>query len=240
MSALDNSMIEVPIPVALNSDVALECDVLNANPPPQIKWYDDHGEIREIQLSNRVRFLDDGHYLYLRRLQPTHLERQYYCAVTNVNLSQEVSAPTRYVLTDNLTQGVLMDYKQIGNLRAFVGNTSIEFAFIGGVFGDHRNETINILYVNGGEVPTLGNIGIIDRISVSGMVRLEAIVRYNHLNAMRSGIMTVYRKFHRSLQSYIVIIQLSTHVINCTYTQRYPESQTQSKMKENILLVKKI
>ena len=28
---------EVSTPVALNSDVALECDVLDAKPPPQIK-----------------------------------------------------------------------------------------------------------------------------------------------------------------------------------------------------------
>ena len=58
---------------------------------------------------------------YFKSLQAAHFERQCYCAVTNVNLSQEISAPTRYVLTDNiLTQGVLRDYKQIGDLRAFV------------------------------------------------------------------------------------------------------------------------
>lgn len=125
----------ITVPVALGSEVALKCDVLGAN-PPQIKWYNDQGAIQEVTLDNSVRFLDDGHYLYLRRLQASHLERQYYCAVTNVNLSQEISAPTRYVLTDTLTQGVLMDYKQIGNLTAFVGNTSLEFAYVGGVFGE--------------------------------------------------------------------------------------------------------
>ena len=106
------SIVEVPVSVALNSDVALECDVLDAKPPPQIKWYNDQGPIQEILQGNRLRFLESGHYLYLRRLQAVHLQRQYYCAVTNVNLSQKVVAPTRYVLTDNITQGVLIDYKQ--------------------------------------------------------------------------------------------------------------------------------
>ena len=146
------------IPVALNSDVALECNVLDANPPPQIKWFNDQGEIQEVMQNNIVRFLDNRRYLYLRDLKSIHLEQRYYCAVTNANLSQEVSAPTRYILTGNLTQGVLMDYKQIGNLTAFVGNTSFEFAYIGGVFND---QTINTLFVNSTEVTVLGNIGTI-------------------------------------------------------------------------------
>ena len=116
----------VSVPVALHSDVALECDVLDAKPPPKIKWYNDRGEIQEMTGSRR--FLENGHYLYLRNLQPTHLQRQYYCSIINANLSREISAPTRYVLVDNLTQGVLFDYKQIGDLIAFVGNTSFEFS----------------------------------------------------------------------------------------------------------------
>ena len=91
--------VEVSIPIALNSDVALECDVLGANPPPQIKWYKDQRMITEDRVSNTVRFLDKGRYLYIRRLQPADRERQYYCAVTNVitRLNQEVTAPTRYI-----------------------------------------------------------------------------------------------------------------------------------------------
>ena len=188
--------VEVSVPVALNSDVALECDVLDANPPPQIKWYNDMGAIQEVQQGNNVRFLENGRYLYLRRLQAAHLERLYYCTVTNANLSQEVAASIRYMLTNNIAQGLLVDYKQIGNLRAFVGNTSFEFAFVGGVFGDFVNETINTLFVNGDEVAILGNIGIIDTISIPGIVHLEAVVHYNGgLTAVRNGTMNVFRKY---------------------------------------------
>ena len=191
------SIVEVPIPVALNSDVALECDVLDANPPPQIKWCNDQGEIQEVFQSNRVRFLDGGHYLYLRSINSTQLEQQYYCNVTNVNLSLEISAPTRYVLIDNTTQGELMDYKQIGELKAFVGNTSFEFAYVGGVFGfSNYNETINILTVNDFEVAVLGSIGMIPQtiLNISGMVPLKTTVFYNGMVAMRSGTLTIYRK----------------------------------------------
>ena len=52
------------IPAALNSSVALECAVLDAKPPPHIKWYqDDREEIKEMTQDNSVRFIDDGRYL---------------------------------------------------------------------------------------------------------------------------------------------------------------------------------
>ena len=89
MAELGESTVVVPIPVALNSAVALECDILDAKPPPQIKWFNDQGEIREITEGNCVRFLDNGRYLYLKRVQAIYLQQQYliYCIVTNAYLS---------------------------------------------------------------------------------------------------------------------------------------------------------
>ena len=185
------------IPAALDSSVALECAVLDTKPPPSIKWYqDDWEEIQEITQDNSVRFLDDRRYLYFKSLQASHFEMQYYCTVTNANLSQEISAPTRYILIDNLTPGHLVDYKQIGDLRAFVGNESFEFAYVGGVFGNRSNGTINKLSWNQtNEVPTLGNIGTIDVISSPGKFTLKAIVDYNGLLITRNGTLTVNREF---------------------------------------------
>ena len=183
--------------MALNSDVALECDVLDAKPPPRIKWFNDTGAVQEVTQGNIVRFLDSGRYLYLRRLQPLHLEGQYYCIVTNANLSQEISAPTRYILVDNLTQGILLDYKQIGNQRVFAGNASFEFAYIGGVFGNsNMNGTSNRLFVSERELAPLGNIGEINiRTVTPGIIRLRATVRYNTLTSivMRTGAVIVQR-----------------------------------------------
>lgn len=199
MAEAGESTVEVSIPVALNSDVALECDVLDAKPPPRIKWYNDLND--QIRQSNEVQFLDGERYLYLRRLKAIHLERQYYCAVTSVNLSWEISAPSRYVLIDNLTQGVLIEYKQIGNLIAFVGNASLEFAFVGGVFDNEANRTVNILTVNGNGIPIrLESIGVISTISVPGTVHLEATVNYNSgMIAMRNGTLTIYRKSNHTI-----------------------------------------
>ena len=195
----------VEVPVALNSDVALECAVLDAKPPPRIKWYDDQGEIHEVTQHNSVRFLDGGHHLYLRKLEHTHLHRQYYCAVTNVNLSQEVSAPTRFVLIDNLTLNTLIDYKQIGNLTAYVGNMSIEFAYVGGAFGENINGTANMLLANDVEVTVLGNIGSIDLTSLrnSRTVLLQANVRYGGFTTTRWGTLIIHRKL-----IYFTIIRL--------------------------------
>ena len=200
--------INISIPVALNSDVALECDVLDAKPPPQIKWYNDQG-LRILRENNGVHFLDGGRYLYLTSLEPSHLERQYYCAVTNVNLNQEVSAPTRYVLTDNLTQGVLIDYKQIGDLIAFVGNTSIKFAYVGGVFGNNTNGTANVLSVDGGDIDvlTFGPIGVIDltTITLKGVIMLVVRVIYNGMSVVRRGTLTIQRELTK-MQDYFINI----------------------------------
>ena len=197
MAESSESPIEISVPVALNSDVALECDVLDAKPPPQIKWYSDTGAMQEMTQDNSVRFLDSGRYLYLRRLQHLHLERQYYCSITNANLSQEISAPTRYVLVDNLTQGILMDYKQIGNQRVFVGNENFEFAYVGGAFGSiNMNGTSNRLFVNESELAPLGNVGEINIMRFApGVIQLRAIVRFNSLTStvVRSGTVIVQR-----------------------------------------------
>ena len=140
-----------------------------------------------------MRFLDGGRYLYLRNLQATQLHHRYHCVVTNVNLSQEISAPTKYMLNDNLTQGVLMDYKQIGNLTAFVGNTSFEFAYVGGVYGNSTNGTFNMYYINDNEIFVRENIGRIrTTLSAPGFFILKSNIDYNGLAEIRWGTLTVY------------------------------------------------
>lgn len=170
-----------------------------------------------------MRFLDGGRYLYIRRLQHSHLERLYYCAVTNVNLNQETSAPTRYILTDNLTQGVLIDHKQIGDLTAFVGNTSIEFAYVGGVFGNIViiNGTANTLSVGGGRVLTTGNIGVIDLTTLTQRVTmLEARVHYNGMIAERRGTITIQRESIKLCKIITGLHYQHTHA----HVQRFPGS----------------
>ena len=182
--------------MAIYSDVALECDVLPANPPPQIRWLRDGSPIAEMRVNNEIRFLDGGRYLFLRVLEAADLMPTYHCEVTNVFLDRSVVAPTMYRLIDNLTRGVLIDYKQIGDLIAFVGNTSFEFAYVGGVYGNGaRNGTINNLFQGTTQVADIGNIASIQTINTLGMFDLSAIVVFDGVTRERVGTLTVHRMF---------------------------------------------
>ena len=193
------------IPVALDSDVAMECDVLDANPPPQIQWRQNGDVLSEVTTQNEVRFLDGGRFLYLRELDNTQLQSTYSCSVINALLDQEMPAPTTYRLSDNLTQNVLVDYKQIGELTAFVGDRNVEFAYVGGAstsISPGRNGTSNVLSANGTDVPNvLGNIATILEINQVGRIALEAEARYPGPSGfdIRTGSLDVFRKFSLSL-----------------------------------------
>ena len=187
---------DVFVPVALNSEVALECDVLPSRPPPQITWriYVDGNEV-ETPMTG-VRFLNDSRYLYISSVQETDLMSTYRCEVTNAFIDRTIPAPTTYRLLDNLTRGELVDYKQIGEVMAFVGSDSIEFAYVGGVYGNGAvNGTSNRLFRDGGLVTTLGNIGMISDLSTPGDSTLSATVTFDGNSEMRSGTLTVNRKY---------------------------------------------
>ena len=187
---------EVPVSVAIDSDVALECDVLDSNPPPQIRWLRDGSPIAEVTVNNNIRFLDGGRFLYLRTIEVADLTPTYRCEVINVFLDRTVMAPTIYRLMDNLTQGVLVDYKEIGNLTAFVGNTSFEFAYVGGIYGnDARNGTFNLLFQGTTHIADIGNVAIIATIDTVGVFDLSAIVVFDGITRNRFGMQTVHRKF---------------------------------------------
>ena len=187
---------DVSVSVALGSEVALECDVLDSKPPPQIVWRDGEGnEINEITVYTKHRFLDDRRFLYISDLQPADLALTYQCVVTNASLDRPMPAPTTYVLVDNLTCGELVDYKQIGDLRAFVVNTSIEFAYVGGRYGNGVvNGTLNQLFRYGNRVTNNGNIGLISDIGAPGTSRLTASVTFDGMQVEREGTLTVHRK----------------------------------------------
>ena len=214
----------MPIEVALNSDVALECDVLDASPPPAIRWFNNQGEISVLQSQDdSIFFLEGGRYLYMRNLRQAQLQHQYYCVVTNALLDREVPSPTRYILNESLPQGELQTYKDIGNLVAFVGNTSYEFSYVGGVYGHGNimnpfgifNGTLNRMFADGAEVAVCGNIGIIDVISSPGTVALRAQVMYDGGIINMLGSLVVNGKFkfliqvHGSLYPILHILQRS-------------------------------
>ena len=183
---------DVFVPIALASEVALECDVLPSNPSPQITWRRDG---IPVVLDARRRLLDGGHYFYVSRLEEADLMSTYRCEVTNALADRTIPAPTTYRLLDNLTRGELLEYKQIGNLRAFTVNSSIEFAYVGGFTnGGTVNGTTNRLTRDGTPVTSVGNIGLITDLSTPGTSNLEATVTFGGSALDKSGTLTVYRK----------------------------------------------
>ena len=81
---------EVSVNVALGSEVALECDVLDSKPPPQIVWHDGEGnEINEITVNTKRRFLDDRQseivslYLYYTILYEKYCVHMCTCPLTH-------------------------------------------------------------------------------------------------------------------------------------------------------------
>ena len=189
---------EVPINVALASSVALECDVVlsTTNPPPSIAWRrGDDSIINEEETNNGRRFLDDGRFLYISSLEMADLMSSYRCEVNNAFLDRTIQAPTTYVLRDNLTRAVLVDYKPIGDLTAFVGNSSFEFAYVGGWLSEGAANGISSrLFRDGTEVPSIGNIGSIATIDAPGMSTLRADVRIDANTVQKFGTLTVHRK----------------------------------------------
>ena len=199
------SIREVLVSVALQSNLALECDVQSSNPPPQIRWRRRNNGgtnevIEEITSNNERRFLEGGRFLFIRSVAAADLEFTYQCEMTNIFLNRTKLAPTTYRLIDNLTLDILVDYKQIGDLKVFVGTTSLEFSFVGGAFGSSANGTTNVLsLIPTGmpaiDIPNVGNIAAIPMVTTPGMFTLRAIVRYDGGITNRLGILTVNRKF---------------------------------------------
>ena len=126
-----NGTVMVNVTTDGDDDVALECCVQEANPPPQIRWRDGNGVLTEDTTNNRLRFLDNGRYLLIRQLTSTQVNTNYQCEVTNARLHETVRSPTTYVLVNNLGANNFMIYKRLINRAILVGGT-VEMSYIAG------------------------------------------------------------------------------------------------------------
>ena len=53
-----------------DDEVALECQVAESNPPPNIIWLGNGNPLTENRVHNQLCFLDNGRYLLIRQLSP--------------------------------------------------------------------------------------------------------------------------------------------------------------------------
>ena len=123
--------VQVNVATGSQADVALECRVRDANPPPQIRWHDGNGILTEIPMGNRLRFLENGRYLLIGQLRREQVDTNYHCEVTNARLYETVTSPTMYDLVPNLGDNEYMIYKKLINKTILVRDT-VEFSYITG------------------------------------------------------------------------------------------------------------
>lgn len=171
--------------------------MVSANPPPQYRWYRDGVEIDEIRPSNALRFLEGGRYLFIARVSAADLSSTFRCEVTNAFVFQSVMAPTTYRLVDNLTRGVPMEYKQIGDLTAFLGNQSFEFSYVVGIFGSvNSNLTSHFPTIGDITINNVNGIASISTISSVGTFVLKDIVTFFGDDGVTgTGNLVVHRKY---------------------------------------------
>ena len=112
------------------ADVAIQCPVRDGNPPPQIRWVDGSGRtLTENKANNRLRFLDNGHYLLMRELTNAQVNTNYQCEVTNARLHETVRNNIMYDLVPTLGANETLIYKGLIN-RTILSGTTIEYSFI--------------------------------------------------------------------------------------------------------------
>ena len=125
----------VNVSTGMDADVALECRVRGANPPPQIQWFDGTGmPLTEDRTNNVLRFLDNGRYLLIGRLMAAQVDTNYYCSVTNVRLHETVRSNTTYDLDPVLGTNGFMIYKTFINRTLILtgGTTMVDWSYIAG------------------------------------------------------------------------------------------------------------
>ena len=126
----------VSVATGANGNVALECRVRDANPPPRIQWFDGNDmPLIEVTNNNLLRFLDNGRYLLIRTLTAAQVNTNYYCSVTNVRLHETMRSPTTYDLDPTLGSNEIMIYKSfVDRTLTLVGGGSgtVQWSYIAG------------------------------------------------------------------------------------------------------------
>ena len=122
--------------------MALECQVAESNPPPNIRWLGNGNPLTEQRLNNRLRFLDNGRYLLIRQLSSAQLNINYQCQVTNAHLHATVTSPTAYTLTNNIGNNEFRIYKRLID-RTILRGTTVELSYIAGAGAGIRPFTLD-------------------------------------------------------------------------------------------------
>ena len=123
-----------------DDEVALECQVAESNPPPQIRWLRNGNPLTKNRLDNQLRFLDSGRYLLIRQLTTAELNVNYTCQVTNACLHATETSCTTYTLVNDIGNNEFMIYKRFIDRtvlrRTTERETRVELSYIAGAGPD--------------------------------------------------------------------------------------------------------
>ena len=119
-----------------DDSVGLECQVAESNPPPQIRWLGNGNPlVEDTTTNNLLRFLDNGRYLLIRRLDTPQLNVNYQCQVTNARLHEMETSPTTYTLANNIGNNDFRIYKRLIDrtiLKETERDPMVELSYIAG------------------------------------------------------------------------------------------------------------
>ena len=160
------------VPTIVGGAMALECDVLEALPHPQIEWFMDDVLIVE-DTSQSVLYLEKGQYLFIKRLTAEQRMRSYHCEVINVLSNRRERAPTTYMLSGTLPLNSLMIYRHIQLIVIHLGETSKYTLPATIVSQENRPATvvINCIHPNGGSFVSNGLTIYLSGLSESATIR---------------------------------------------------------------------
>ena len=137
-----------------DDDVALECQVAESNPSPQIRWLGNGILlVEDTTTNNLLRFLDNGRYLLIRRLDTPQLNTNYQCQVTNAHLHATESSPTTHTLANNIGDNEFRIYKRLMD-RTILSGTTVELSYIAGAGRDVSPFVLDECRRSGRTLPT--------------------------------------------------------------------------------------
>ena len=174
------------VPTASGVTIALECLVLESQPPPTIQWFMNDGTTSLADNDNNIQLLEDSRFLYLRGVTTATIE--YHCEVTNARIHERVSG-TRYLVNGTgLMEGERHVYKEIGNRKASVGELNFVFSYIAA--NGWMDQACNF-YLDDTPVPSLLGIATVTlMLSTPGAYNLTCEQGGSVIG--KSGTLTVY------------------------------------------------
>ena len=225
------TFIPISLPTSgIGTNIALECMVGDSQPPPDIVWYQGDIPLVENTVTNDVRFLEGGRWVYITDIED--FSREYHCEVSNALIhGSETSPQTYFVNGTGLVDEVNFVYKEIGDLTAFSKegqDDNFEFSYVAS--SGTRNR-LCFFYSNDGQTPALRAVGTIENLPAPpAVVTLQC--RSNQVTVVSSGTVTVQRKdththtthphtpcTHTHTHTHP---HIHTHTLTHTYTQKEP------------------